>query len=224
YYSQALSNEGRQALTMGEKNHNLRAWSPQDAVNHHESRKELVPHIHHEDIKFDRKEVLAGIENDKEAAQRAALQNTPKYKPTRPQTYCQASKSMVDLRSSSAPALNLPLPSPPLFETAGPLLKRFSNAHTRAASTSGALTHSSPALILTPPPSSPAAISSSSSSSTQQQQTFQVNPDATFDAFLAPHKSGKGEAHYENPNAKKPKAPKLSPDGSVISSRRKRLS
>ncbi|KAF1836830.1 hypothetical protein BDW02DRAFT_566606 [Decorospora gaudefroyi] len=65
---------------------------------------------------------------------------------------------------------------------------------------------------------SPLATSSgpSSDSSTRVRsplsQVFQPNPETTFDSFLQPHKSGKGEAFRNAENAKKPKT---SPEGSL---------
>ncbi|KAI8934963.1 hypothetical protein NX059_008629 [Plenodomus lindquistii] len=243
HYSHALSSEDKQALVVGEKNHNLQSWSAQDLVDHHESRKELIPRTMN---KVDKTETLASIEYDKQSAQRNALKVAPKvrgwsrlsnisiptlanidesaeYNPARPLSYRQATQSMVDIRASSAPALHCQsMLSPHQPEVAGPGLKRYSNANNRAASTSGKFAHSPALLPVTPPPSSPIATSSRSSSHghspLDQPSAFQVNPKATFDAFLAPHKSGKGEVHRESPNAQK-----LSPDGSPISSRRKRL-
>ncbi|KAH9875398.1 hypothetical protein J1614_004890 [Plenodomus biglobosus] len=232
YYSQALSDEDKQALTVGEKNHNLKSWSPQDLINHHESRKELVPRTM---TKADKVDALAKIEHDKQSAQRHALKlakvrrwprlssinpanlaninEDTEYPSLRPQSYRQTTRSMIDLRSSSAPAPHLPpIPShsPPKTTTSSPTSP--SNTYTRASSTSEALTRTTTTSLPLPPPS------------------FQPNPNATFDTFLAPHKSGKGETHHENANAKnseaKPKAKvqSVSPEGSTASSRRKRLS
>lgn len=132
---------------------------------------------------------------------------------------------MVDVRSSSAPPQRQSMPSLVQPSAAGPGLMRYSNANTRAASTSEHFARPSTLLPTIPSPSSLTPASSRSSNRGRSPlgqpplEAFEVNPSATFDSFLVPHKSRKGEVHVQSPHAQK-----LSPDGSPISSRRKRLS
>lgn len=43
YYAQALTEEDKQALARGERNHNHKEWSGKDLVIHHGACKDLVP-------------------------------------------------------------------------------------------------------------------------------------------------------------------------------------
>ena len=253
YYSHALSDEDKQALSMGEKNHNLKEWTPKDLVNHHEARRNLVPRAMD---KLDKTNALAGIEKDKKDSQRALskwankvrrFSKLPRIKvtsdgggkddeptTTTTTTYTQphhGSQSMYDFRSLSPPAAPQLSPvsiSPLALADQAPLLDSRA-AHTRAASSSGDY-FSRPARPL----SSHASSGHSSGTSTsrvrlsplsQEVQPFRHNPQVTFDAFLAPHKLGKGEAYRDSDNAKKLKTlegePKDEPAGSPMSSKRR---
>ena len=43
YYTSALTSADRLALARGDKNHNLRPWTPKDALIYEEARKDLMP-------------------------------------------------------------------------------------------------------------------------------------------------------------------------------------
>ncbi|KAF1938868.1 hypothetical protein EJ02DRAFT_353573 [Clathrospora elynae] len=233
YYAQTLSVPDKHALTTGEKNQNFKSWTPKDAVMHHEARKDLVPRVM---PKADKTNALAGIEHDKQKSAQAFSRMTIKKEEDEGEaTYEQphqqlASKSTTDLRSSSAPAPKLlaTLPVSPHMvdeEMAPPR----SSQHARAASSGDYFSHNPPGRVPGRRPvrhtrgHSPLASSSAPSSDTsnhrvrspltQEVPQHQHNPRVTFDAFLAPHKSGKGEAFHDTANAKK------KPEGSPKSAR-----
>jgi hypothetical protein len=183
---------------------------------HHESRKDLVP----QGNKLRKMDAIATIEQDKQLSQRALNKKvrSSAFLPTLrlvnekgqvdPVTYHpQASQSMYDLRFSSAPSpkeqFRAPV-SPPL-----PILARkFSFdaspspvSHTRAASTGDYFSYRP----YQPTPSSCGNSSRVRSPFSNRASIHQHNPDTTFDAFLVPHKSGKGEAYRGGANAKKQK-------------------
>lgn len=233
YYSRALSSEDTAALVSGEKNHNLKVWTLRDMVIHHESRKALVPRCIHNVAPADNESEAPqhhskGIFSRLSTKARKVFRlprtkvtvNTDKDdEPQPPSTHQRPhiSQSTSDLRSSSAPP-QLPYiaPAPPLAlegveSTAG---------HIRAASNSTYFLASpsrSPYRAYRPPP--PASRSgsgsastpvSSSSSTTVRSPLSQVlavphsyNPAVTFDAFLVPHKSGKGEVLRDSVDAEK---------------------
>jgi hypothetical protein len=68
YYSRTLSEEDKQALAAGEKNHNLKEWNAGDLVRFHKSRLQLVPRSLE-----DRDVVIKEIQRDKENAERYLL-------------------------------------------------------------------------------------------------------------------------------------------------------
>ncbi|KAF1917130.1 hypothetical protein BDU57DRAFT_256557 [Ampelomyces quisqualis] len=192
YYSHALTAEDKDALARGEKNHNLRVYTPKDVVMHHESRKALVPQGTGTD-KLRKMETLATIEQDKQLSQRALDKK--------------ASQSMCDLRSSSAPApkdhFQAPV-SPPLPTLARKFSFDMSSppaSHARATSTGDYFSHRP----YQPSPSSSGSSSRARSPLSNTSSIHRHNPSTTFDAFLAPHKTGKGEAYRGAANAKMPK-------------------
>jgi hypothetical protein len=229
YYSAALTEADKDALLHGELNHNLKAWTPKDLVLHHESRKALVPRVGIN--KLDKIDAIAQID---QAVQQSQIAFNKKVRSSKLPTFrltnehgckermtypAQASQSMYDLRSSSAPAPQLPPGSPVLppipmlsrkfsFEASPPLSR---STHVRAASSGDNYIRPTRPQRLQPP-SSPSSNSSSRARSplAPQDPLHQANPDATFDAFLVPHKSGKGEAYRGADNAKKPKGSKRS--------------
>jgi len=295
YYTQALSDEDKHALSEGEYNHNLKAYTPKDAVMHHESRKALVPP--HGMDKLDKIDAYARIEEQRQLS----FQNLNQKKvrgakhpvnrlskarghDDRVAHNSQASQSMYDLHSFNASAPQLPPIPSTSFASSGrqTLSRQFSfeeitppasvsvppTNHIRAASnrefvfprhsgpgtglprlqrlstpssagpptlnqrfpfevdtpsSSGSSSRSppnrpasnvdyfsQPGRPTRPPPCSqrPSSPSSTASSRRSEVSQHQHNPNTTFDAFLVPHKSGKGEAFQGAPNAKKPKVPK----------------
>ncbi|KAF2036216.1 hypothetical protein EK21DRAFT_52619 [Setomelanomma holmii] len=207
YYSVALTKSDQDALVRGEENHNLKAWTPKDVVLHHESRKELIPQIGM--YKLHKIDTMADIEQDMQQSQ-AALSKKVRA-PKLP-----ASQSMHDLRSFSGLRTTFP-PASPNLSPRSRLHRKFSfedtsspsrSAHVRAASSGDEFTRSG--RPQRPRPSSPSSGSSSRVRSPLVPQGFdhQANPSATFDAFLVPHKSGKGEVYRGTENAKKAKGSK----------------
>jgi hypothetical protein len=223
YYSYALSEEDKDALTRGEKNHNLKSYTPKDLIMHHESRKELVPAgaIN----KLDKVDALAHIERAKKYSQQALgkkVRDTAKLPwfrlvnedevDSRLTYQSQAFQSMSNLRSSNTPAPQLPSASPlPLtmsrvfsFDTLPPAPPRSS--HIRATSSGDYFSRP----IRRQPSRTPLPLSSGTSYRVRSPlatdfSSHHVNPNATFDAFLVPHKSGKGEVVRGTANAKKAK-------------------
>ncbi|KAH7090720.1 hypothetical protein FB567DRAFT_520515 [Paraphoma chrysanthemicola] len=224
YYSTALTDADKDALARGEENHYLKVWTPKDVVMHHESRKALVPHSFIS--KLDKIDAFAQIENDVQQSQAAVKKKVRKSKlpllrltnedgrNDRMTYQAQASQSMFDLRSSSAPAPQL-LPSSPVLPHIPALSRKFSfekspgftrTGHVRAAS-SGDHPRRTTRPQRLQPSSSPSSGSSSRERSPlgSQDPVHQANPNTTFDAFLVPHKSGKGEVYRGADNAKRTK-------------------
>lgn len=225
YYIHALSTEDKDALAHGEHNHNLKPYTPKDMVMHHESRKELVPRGSGTD-KLRKMEAFAQIEQDKQHSQQALNQKNvrrasqlPAFRLTNEHGkddliayHAQMSQSMYNLRTSSIaapqPQADYPVPSlQPMvsrkfsFDEPSPSL----SSHTRATSTGNYFSHR-PTSLLTPPSSSfNASRQRTRSPLGPKPSTHQRDPSATFDAFLVPHKSGKGEAFRDTSNAKKSK-------------------
>jgi hypothetical protein len=228
YYAEALSAEDKQALAQGEKNHNLREWSGEDLVTHHDARKGLVPHVM---PKVEKSHALAGIEYDKQHSQRALSKMPEKVRHIfrRPRSSLtidnakddedarahsgQYSQSTYDLRSSETSH------TPSFQEDAEPHPHR--HPHARAASngdyfsqSSGRRTSAYNTRRISPLASTSGPASSNSStrigSPLSQEVRFRANPETTFDSFLAPHKSGKGEVFHDSENAMKVKTPKAS--------------
>jgi hypothetical protein len=234
YYSHALSTEDKDALAHGDHNHNLKPYTPKDVVMHHESRKELLPQGNGTD-KLHKMEALAHIEQDKQYSQQAmdkkkvrrssllpVLRLTNEHgKDDHVAYHPQASQSMYDLRTFNPAAPQLHMDAS-VSSVQPPMSRKFSfdepppaqSSHVRATSTGDYFTHRTSAHpgLLTPPSSnaSPSRMRSPLAPPTGHQR----NPSATFDAFLVPHKSGKGEAFRGASNAKKEKAFKLSPSTS----------
>ena len=218
YYGQALSQDDRQTLSHGVVNHNLKKWTPKDMVLHHESRKGLVPHGHGIS-NLDKLDALVSIQQEKELCQEAldkvcdlpgVTQNRTKTANGHKENLThapQVSQSMHDLRSASASA-------PP--ESASPkhLTRTFSfdespkNTHVRAASSGDYFARQArPTRALRRRLREPSPATSDASSRVRSPLTKEVpqhthNPEVTFDAFLAPHTSGKGEAFLGAINAK----------------------
>jgi hypothetical protein len=211
YYSQALSHDDRHTLSHGVVNHNLKEWTPKDMVLHHESRKGLVPHGHGIS-NLDKLDALVSIQQEKELSQEALdkVCDLPKV----PHKYLkieeghkerlahalQASQSMHDLRFTSA--------SPKQMTRTFSFDESPKNTHVRAASSGDYFARQArparaPRRRLREP--SPAASDASGRVCSPLTKSFPQhnhNPEVTFDAFLAPHTSGKGEAFRGAINAK----------------------
>ncbi|KAH7392493.1 hypothetical protein BKA66DRAFT_567832 [Pyrenochaeta sp. MPI-SDFR-AT-0127] len=233
YYAHALSYEDRQALTEGESNHNLREWTQKDMVTYRESRKELEPLGLD---KLNKTPMKADVEHKKKYQQSmvskmadkvrqftklpcnkvAAIDQAKKEEEESLYTQLQhGSKSMYDLRASSAPTQQFPPVSllPPIV--ADQTLQEH-HTHSRTVSNDEYLSRSTHPIIRAPDRPSPLHFSAPSSASSSRVRSnlsveilpFQHNPEVTFDSFLAPHKSGKGEVFRGSENAMKPKTAK----------------
>lgn len=230
YYSHALSDEDKLALAQGELNHNLQTWAPEDLVKHHESRKSLVPQGIGAN-KLRKIEAFAKIEEEKQRSQRASDKKVrgkamlPSFRLTHgkgQQEYIayhpQASQSMYDLRSASAP-ITLQPDLPPASPQAVPTLRRkyswepapattapHQNVRTVGGTESDYFSFQRGHVV---PPTPRSRTSSCVPSSgvpcllSAKDTAHQHNPDTTFDTFLMPHISGKGEAYRGADNAKK---------------------
>ncbi|KAH4043769.1 hypothetical protein HBI40_198320 [Parastagonospora nodorum] len=199
YYDHALSKGDHDALIMGELNHNLRAYTPRDLVIHHESRKELVPQGIAGTDKLGEMEAFAKIEQEKQHSHQVQERNL-------------VSQSMYDLNAARTRAASKRLTIVPpgvsrqfSFQAIPPAMSRLS--HIRSASgddyfSSRPVSHRQPSS----PPSSGFSTPRVRSPLAPQPSAHRHNLSATFDSFLVPHKSGKGEAFRGTPTAKKPKA------------------
>ena len=218
YYSRALTEEDKQSLAFGEKNHNHKEWSVKDLVAHHEACKDLVPITM---PKVDRIDVLAGIEHDKQLSQRALVQSkievgrafslwctkilllTDKGKERHVAYSESAQVSQSSFNSPSAPrrpSLPSSMSTPNFANDEAP--RERSHLHARATS-SGDYFSQRPACrtgAYCVSRISPLAVSGTSSGSSThvrsplaQEVQHRHNPEVTFDSFLTPHKSGKGE-------------------------------
>ncbi|KAI4943284.1 hypothetical protein J4E91_009483 [Alternaria rosae] len=209
YYAQALSVEDLKALAQGEKNHNLQEWSSERLVTHHEDREVLVPPVM---PMVEKMNALADIEHDMQQSQRAVAKTKEKF--------WRSSQSTYDLCSSMLPpSLPQSTLTAPSEEYGAPRHRRYS--HTRAASSgdyfsqpSGPRTSAYNTRRISPlaSPSGPSSSSSSTRvrSPLKQEVLFRADPEATFDSFLVPHKSGKGEVLADSKNALRVKTPMAS--------------
>ncbi|OAK97973.1 hypothetical protein IQ06DRAFT_357124 [Phaeosphaeriaceae sp. SRC1lsM3a] len=197
YYRHALSSEGKAALCRGELNHNLQVYSPDDIIKHHESRKSLVPQGVGAN-KLHKMEAFAKIEEDKQHSQRAFDEK--------------ASQSMYDLCSSNAPA-PLDLQRTPELPPISTLRRKFSGEETQALASLHKNVHTASRVDYLShhprtemPSSSTSRISSRIPRPLSNTDTaHQFSQNTTFDTFLVPHKSGKGEAYRNALNAKEVK-------------------
>ncbi|KAF2256871.1 hypothetical protein BU26DRAFT_394529, partial [Trematosphaeria pertusa] len=203
YYNNALSEEDKRALAVGEDNHNLKKWTLKDLARYHESRVELVPYgIENRD------EVIAGMMYEKRRSEQYLARTEKENELTyNEQTRRQASKSMVDLRSVSAPVSMLS-PLSPVVAEQKPLLSPYSNhsgMHARHASTGdyfSARHNRQPSLQSRRSFLSAGYPERVRSPLATEVRPYEYSPEITFDSFLAPHASGKGEAYRGAENAK----------------------
>jgi hypothetical protein len=239
YYSQNLTEEDKNALTVGELNHNLKEWTPNDLVRFQEGRLDLVH---------------AGLENREEwlALRQMEMQKSQEY-------VTQHRKREEEVRRYlRVPTFTITAPERPAanklqLQKSGPLLRVPSSQVSSVASRKVGSPHSQAAEMSNVPPVSqvsevssqerPAlppvevntqadARSGGSSSARPRRRPgsygfhdrglqpprpisgplngfgletppHEPRPDITFDSFLAPHISGKGEAFRGADNAKK---------------------
>ncbi|EUC50386.1 hypothetical protein COCMIDRAFT_81868 [Bipolaris oryzae ATCC 44560] len=231
YYANTLSKEDRHTLTYGEKNHNLKQWTGRDLVRHHESRRNLIPNVM---PKVEKMNALADIEHGEQYSQRAMAATKAKVKDRAldkvrgilriPRIKITTDKGKEQQESQSANAHRSTNSTPSLFPD-NPVTSPSSPHHPRPSSSSDYFSHRpthrasssshhnhhrriSPLALSSGPPSDSSV---RVRSPLAHQVQFQPNPDITFDTFLAPHKSGKGEVlHEAAPDKKKCAGKRLS--------------
>ncbi|KAF2130725.1 hypothetical protein P153DRAFT_355578 [Dothidotthia symphoricarpi CBS 119687] len=192
YYANALSEEDKEALTRGEKNHNLKDWTAKDMVHFHESRKELVPKGMD---KLEKVETLAKIEREKQDSQRILDEARKKGSRSTDITRYSDASPPPDLQFQEIP----PSPSTSLED-----LPQLSSTHTRALNNAGSFLH--PTRPRPSQPRPPSARISRTPHRVRSPLSIAVpracaNPNITFDDFLVLHISGKGEAYRGAVNA-----------------------
>ncbi|KAF2675965.1 hypothetical protein K458DRAFT_397445 [Lentithecium fluviatile CBS 122367] len=237
YYSHALSDIDKQALTVGEIGDNLREWSSADLLWYQDARVELVPFCEN------RAEVLMAIAKDKRHSEEFVLQ-TQKNQEYLSQLLSgglqqnesergaslsrDSTQSMIDLRvpsglgQTSEPSprhssemVQRSLPSSPRGEPQTRLSRsgrarnsdyfaRRHDRHISAQSRASSLSTESDSRVRSP-----------------LAQEFKADAATTFDSFLVPHKSGKGETHRDSENASKEPE---TPDSDSVGSFPRRLS
>ncbi|OAL50255.1 hypothetical protein IQ07DRAFT_653558 [Pyrenochaeta sp. DS3sAY3a] len=131
--------------------------------------------------------------------------------------FCGIGSPLYSSRSSSAPVLIIPAhdnllpenPAPRHSVGAFPEHSRTSSA-TRVSESlsipaplSRAFSFTSSQTRHAPKLPSPLSLSPASSFRTRDPEAFKPNPETTFDSFLGPHKSGKGETHADYVKRKK---------------------
>ncbi|KAF2016848.1 hypothetical protein BU24DRAFT_419904 [Aaosphaeria arxii CBS 175.79] len=210
YYSHALSTQDKEDLAKGKRNHNHPSWTPEDLLRLQESRKGLVPRFHE-----DCKRLLEERERDIQAAKRYVHEmNRSKVRwfsglrkallGRSASLYIanlnQDLKSLESRRSASATTVQtVSTPMTPSVET-----PREGNTardgHYRAA---GSVDYFSLPIgnAYTCDHAEFGGRLQSSCPVTPISTSFRARPNITFDSFLAPHASGKGEAFRGADNA-----------------------
>ncbi|KAH7399116.1 hypothetical protein DE146DRAFT_756091 [Phaeosphaeria sp. MPI-PUGE-AT-0046c] len=222
YYSHALSPEDKAALSRGELYPNLHMYEQKDMIKYHEFRRSLVPR----DVgssKLRKVEAFANIDEEKQHSQRAldnseivggrlshVLLTNEEGENDHGAYLLQIAQSMYDLRLSSTPAQYHPSPAPPLPPV--PTLRRkYSWEGFQATAspghnirTAGGTDYFSYVPGVEVPSDSTSRTSNCIPSPLSIADTaHQHNPNITFDTFLVPHKSGKGEAYHGALNAER---------------------
>ncbi|KAF2446852.1 hypothetical protein P171DRAFT_240447 [Karstenula rhodostoma CBS 690.94] len=252
YYNDALSDEDRTALAIGDLNHNLREWTGDRLVQYHVSRIELVPYTDK------RQEIIAEILDDKRSSEELVLKSArqakrfvssplnklqifKEVKTHTKQTYNEAASSTVDLRAASTPSFLLSPTSPasPTSpETPAPRdgfpfsLVEAQSTHKGTSSNGDYFSTQmlSSSMVRSPHTSESSRDSSHNrgrapdrhplvrkadrntsrvrSSLASEALPYVAKADVTFDAFLAPHASGKGETHRDSIYTKQEEQPR----------------
>lgn len=222
--SKNLTQEDRSALAVGEENHNLSPWTQTDLLQHLQDRKELLPTNM---PKMEKIDTLATIEHDIKDQQRVIAKGEKK----RPRLDLKNLRRLTGLGSAfnsnlpaqmafaqSVMAAGSDHVSSPGVPASAPVLGRKFSFELDDAPPPAGYRSSMPEIPLrletfgTPGvrqslplalPSSVVEQSLPSSGTTSSSGSIhQHNPKTTFDSFLSPHKSGKGEAFRSANNAK----------------------
>jgi len=208
YYSHTLSNADKHALTLGDTKHNSPIGSPQDLIHRHGPRRELIPRTIH---KANKTAVPTGLQHDKQRRQHIATPTVSKNGYPVSTSPLRITSSLADLHAQPAIPPAHRQPQPYDRHANHSLIDLRFPGRTAAPSPS-------PNIRIRIPTSTPLSPSPSPSPSTPIPSRFQPNPTTTFDAFLAPHKSGKGETYAGSPNAKSTHGALLSSSTSSLSS------
>jgi hypothetical protein len=210
YYRQALTDNDKHALAIGEKQPGAKDWTMDDVVHIQESRLDtLQPGIpaYQEFVEVRRDEV----EEAEQALRMKKQQKQHRFSglltpgitltpadayPLRLTSQSEANlhQALIVQRNRSSEATPLP-PLPPSFLSQASQGEEVPE-HVRAVST-GDISQRRSRIRPGPPRrivSSPLAV---------EVQPYEVKPEVTFDKFLSPHASGKGEAYRGAANAKK---------------------
>lgn len=211
YYSHALSNEDKTALAIGDQNHNLKSWGPEDAIHFHQGRLDLAHQgvadrdvfvvarereLQDQQAKNAKKKKVRKffsfglLEKSKSSSKGTDTMQNPFYRSSRPSTSSPESEFSLQNPSTSSlvgepslrsvPATSLQSPSP---------RPRAPKIHVRTPSTGDYFSRCrQPKRHISSP-------------LTQEVGCFTARPDITFDSFLSPHISGKGEAFRGADNA-----------------------
>lgn len=228
YYSYALSSEDKHALAVGELNHNLKEWSLEDLILFHECRIDLIhPGLENQEewieLRTKEKEKSAQYVSDTRKKQRLVRRLSGPALTTLTSTshfshstinHSQASQSEQQLRVTSAPVSTAPHQASPIssvFGTTSRQSRFFSpadlNAHMYAssASVSDNISHPQPQKLELKQSRGSSGIwrsrQASPLSPPSEARAYEARPGVTFDSFLAPHISGKGEAFRGSKNA-----------------------
>jgi hypothetical protein len=172
YYASALTSIDQDSLARGDLNHNLKSWTIKDAILHEEARKELVP-------------ANMYLGRDKEVRIMPHIQVTEEQ--TDLSHVRQLHHNFAQWRSSSAPSI-----SPPAHT---PVTRPY--PHNRAASSGSYFTNHRRVV-------QNSSISSSRVRSplAMEVSNYKHSDKVTFDNFLEPHSSGKGEVFRGTKDAK----------------------
>ncbi|KAJ4368825.1 hypothetical protein N0V83_005907 [Neocucurbitaria cava] len=154
YYANALSEEDKQALAVGEKNHNHKEWTGKDLVNHHEARKSLVPSSGLS--KPQKNKALAEIEQDRQQSRRSLFlpKIADKVRQYTKLPWIKVTSEDVDAKPIESESESTPTDTPPQHASRSMVDLRSSFASSSASSSA-----SSPAAAgASPPQLSPPAL------------------------------------------------------------------
>jgi predicted protein tyrosine phosphatase len=215
YYRQALTDNDKHALAIGEKQPGAKDWTMDDVIRMQKSRLDtLHPGIpaYKEFVEVRRDEVeeaeqALGMKKQQKQNRFSGLL-TPRITLTPADAYPLrlTSQSEADLHQALSVQRNRSSEAPPLPPLPPSFLSQASQGeevpgHVRAVST-GDISQRRSRIRPGPPRrivSSPLAV---------EVQPYEVKPEVTFDKFLSPHASGKGEAYRGAANAKKEGSPR----------------
>lgn len=195
YYPQVLTPTDHLSLRTGQE---VKPWTPNDVVSHHTARKSLVPSNMD---KLEKMNTLAGIEYEKQRSQRSLarkLKGVFGGKGTDESGAFGGEKGDFKMHHRTAASMY----------DLGSFSSRPPTSLQQGISPGGRdteyISHPDTAQIASAPRTSNTSILTSIPTA-QGTRRYSHNPDITFDAFLVPHKTGKGEVHRDSEYARKEK-------------------